>query len=100
MSRAVEALRHQDYPPGLLDVIVIADNCSDGTAAAASVAGAVVWERADPDAPGKGRALTWALDRLWRELPSHRRRARRRCGLPGVTQPVLHGGGHDARLRG
>ena len=70
VSHAVDTLRGQDYPRDLLDVVVIADNCSDATASAAATAGAVVWEREAPEAPGKGRALTWALDRLWRELPA------------------------------
>jgi hypothetical protein len=69
ISAAVAGLTAQDHPPHLLDVIVIADNCSDQTAALAAAAGAAVWERDARDAPGKGQALTWALDRLWRELP-------------------------------
>ena len=70
VAHAVDTLRGQDYPHSLLDVVVIADNCSDATASAAAAAGASVWEREAPDAPGKGRALSWALERLWRELPA------------------------------
>jgi hypothetical protein len=69
ISAAVAGLTAQDHPPHLLDVIVIADNCSDQTAALARAAGAAVWERDALDAPGKGQALTWALERLWHELP-------------------------------
>jgi len=69
ISESVAGLGSQDHPRHLLDVIVIADNCSDRTAALAAAAGAVVWERDDRDAPGKGQALAWALDRLWRERP-------------------------------
>ena len=54
----------QDYPAEHLDVIVIADNCTDDTAAVAAAAGATVWERHDLSARGKGQALGWALARL------------------------------------
>jgi hypothetical protein len=57
------SLRALDYPAGRFATIVIADHCSDGTAAVAARAGATVWERRD-GADGKGAALAWALDRL------------------------------------
>jgi 1,2-diacylglycerol 3-beta-glucosyltransferase len=60
----VTSLLALDWSADGLDVVVIADNCSDDTAAHATAAGARVLERADPDRPGKGRALAWALQRL------------------------------------
>lgn len=60
----VHALVNQDYPAGRLDVIVIADNCTDDTAEVASRAGATVWARHNPNARGKGQALAWALERV------------------------------------
>src|SRR3954462_4290195 len=45
-------------------VIVIADNCNDATATNASAAGAVVWQRNDPDRRGKGYALNFAWQQL------------------------------------
>lgn len=69
IAAAVAGLMAQDHPQPLLDVIVIADNCSDATAALAAEAGAAVWERHAPDAPGKPQALAWALERLWAERP-------------------------------
>ncbi|MBV9310944.1 MAG: glycosyltransferase [Solirubrobacterales bacterium] len=51
------------YPPELMRVIVIADNCTDDTAQRASSAGAEVLERV-ADERGKGHALTWALQRV------------------------------------
>ena len=48
---------------------MIADNCSDATAALAAEAGATVWERDAPDARGKPQALAWAIERLWTERP-------------------------------
>lgn len=58
------ALMATDYPDDARRVIVIADNCSDRTAAVADAAGAEVWERTDPNRRGKGFALAWALERL------------------------------------
>jgi hypothetical protein len=46
---------------------VIADNCSDRTAAAARAAGGEVWERSDPIRRGKGHALAWAFDRVLKD---------------------------------
>ena len=46
------------------ELIVVADNCSDATAAVARRAGAVVLERNDRTLRGKGFALQFALDHL------------------------------------
>jgi cellulose synthase/poly-beta-1,6-N-acetylglucosamine synthase-like glycosyltransferase len=64
ISRSVESLMAQDYPKEHYDVIVIADNCTDTTAALAARAGARVLVRVAPEARGKGRALRWAMDLL------------------------------------
>jgi 1,2-diacylglycerol 3-beta-glucosyltransferase len=62
--RCVESLLAQTYPRDLYRVVVIADNCTDRTAAVASAAGAEVMVRHQPDARGKGQALRWAMDRV------------------------------------
>lgn len=65
ISRCVRSLCAQAYPRALYQVVVIADNCTDDTAAVARHAGAdLVLERNEPDARGKGHALRWAMDRL------------------------------------
>ena len=64
IAACVRSLRAQDYPPRLVEVLVVADNCADDTAARAAAAGARVLVRTDPGARGKGRALRWATDRL------------------------------------
>jgi cellulose synthase/poly-beta-1,6-N-acetylglucosamine synthase-like glycosyltransferase len=64
VSRCVTSLREQSYPSDLFDIVVIADNCTDDTAARAEAAGAKVLVRTAPDARGKGPALRWAVDRL------------------------------------
>lgn len=49
-------------------LFVIADDCTDDTATAARQAGALVWERRDSGARGKGAALRWFLAAAAREL--------------------------------
>ncbi|MEO1014480.1 MAG: glycosyltransferase family 2 protein [Pseudomonadota bacterium] len=51
-------------------ILVVADNCADGTAEAAREAGAEVIERNDPARRGKGYALQFALDHLRDAPPS------------------------------
>lgn len=60
----IESLLRQEYPRELYDVYVVADNCTDGTAAAARAAGAVVWERHDTRRRGKQYAVAYALERI------------------------------------
>lgn len=57
---AVAAL---DYPPELVRVVVVADNCEDATADIARAGGAEVLDR-HATGRGKGAALSWALPRL------------------------------------
>ena len=52
------------YPAALRRVVVVADNCTDATAAAADASGAEVWDRTDPSRASKGAAVQWALERL------------------------------------
>lgn len=60
----IASLRRQGYPAELLDVLVVADNCTDGTARVARAAGAAVLERHDAEQRGKQHALAWAVQRI------------------------------------
>jgi hypothetical protein len=62
VGAAVESLCRQDYPKDRLEVVVIADNCSDRTAERASAAGATVIERSSGGARGKAAALAFGID--------------------------------------
>ena len=64
IARCIRSLAAQNYPPELFEIVVIADNCTDSTAAIAQQAGAMVLIRDDPAARGKGQALRWAMDRV------------------------------------
>ena len=69
IARCVGSLNAQTYPADLYELIVIADNCTDDTAAVARAAGAEVLVRDRPDERGKGRALRWAMDQIVARTP-------------------------------
>jgi len=52
------------YPPASKRIIVIADNCSDMTARVAREEEAETLIRVEPQAPGKPRAIAWALGQI------------------------------------
>ena len=62
----VESLKQLDYPDDAYDIFVIADNCDDNTAKAAEDAGALVYVRNVPELRGKGHALEWMFDKLYK----------------------------------
>lgn len=66
LPKLLESLRAQDYP-GVLDLYVAADNCTDDTARLARKDGATVFERHDLVHVGKGYALNFLLHRIWAE---------------------------------
>lgn len=61
IAQLIESVRTQSYPGELVDVFVVADNCTDDTAPAARAAGATVFERFDTFNIGKGFALNYLL---------------------------------------
>lgn len=64
----IRSIRSQTYA-GPVDVFVMADNCTDKTAAVAQQAGAVVYERFNTERVGKGYALQTLLRYLERDYP-------------------------------
>ena len=67
LSDALTSLAALDYPPALVETVVIAHNCTDATAQVASAANATVWEHRGER--GKGAALAWGLARIVAERP-------------------------------
>ena len=66
IGQLLENLQALDYPKELFDIFVIADNCSDDTAEIARNAGAIVCERFSETGKGKGFALEWMFDKLFK----------------------------------
>jgi cellulose synthase/poly-beta-1,6-N-acetylglucosamine synthase-like glycosyltransferase len=64
IASCVKSLLALRYPPDRFTTVVIADNCTDLTAARARAAGACCVERSDARLPGKPRAIAWALRQL------------------------------------
>lgn len=65
--KTLHAIRRLDYPVSGFSIIVVADNCTDDTAAKSLDAGVRVLSRNDPDHHGKGYALGYAFERLLAE---------------------------------
>ncbi len=61
----IHSIKVQNYPAELIDVFVIADNCTDNTADVAREAGAIVFPRYNDKLVGKGYALDYGLKAIW-----------------------------------
>ncbi|WP_160678196.1 glycosyltransferase family 2 protein [Clostridium sp. C8-1-8] len=66
IANLIESLQHQDYPKELYDIFVIADNCTDKTAEISAKHGAKVFERNNKEKRGKGYALEWMFDKIFK----------------------------------
>jgi cellulose synthase/poly-beta-1,6-N-acetylglucosamine synthase-like glycosyltransferase len=64
IGRLLASLNALDYPRDRYTVCVVADNCTDTTAAIAREHGARVYERFDDTQRAKGFALRWLLQQL------------------------------------
>ena len=65
VGQLIKNLHDLNYPKELYDIYVIADNCSDDTAAISRTAGAIVCERFDSERKSKGYALEWMFEKLF-----------------------------------
>lgn len=62
----VDNLLKLNYNNKLYDIFVVADNCVDNTAEVARNAGAIVFERFNDEKKGKGYAMDWFFERLFK----------------------------------
>ena len=62
IGQLVESIRAQDYPSELVTIFVVADNCTDNTAAVARDYGAICYERFDNEHRTKGFALQFLVE--------------------------------------
>lgn len=68
IGNLIESVRAQDYPAELVDVFVVADNCTDQTARVARSYGVHCYERNDPDHRTKGFALQFLVKCIDRDF--------------------------------
>lgn len=92
IAQLLESIRQQDYPQDLLDIYVVADNCTDGTASIAREHGARVFERQNKMAGGQGLRPGFPAGAHSGGLPpgALRRLLRLRRGQP-AGPPLRHG---------
>ena len=64
IGNLITCIQTQTYPKELIDIWLVADNCTDATAEVARGMGCHVIERFDQRLIGKGYALTYLLDRM------------------------------------
>ncbi len=69
IAQLIESIRSQDYPEDLVDIYVVADNCTDNTAQIAQDCGARVFQRFNKAQVGKGYALAFLLGKIHEEYP-------------------------------
>lgn len=62
IGNLIDSIRKQDYPSELVDIFVVADNCTDNTAEIARKYGAVCYERFDEAHRTKGYALQFLVE--------------------------------------
>ena len=67
IGNLIRSIQNQTYPQKLVDIFVVADNCTDDTARIARQAGAVVYERSNTLQVGKGYALDFAFHNIARD---------------------------------
>lgn len=67
IGNLVESLKMQNYPSDKLDIIVVADNCTDNTAEVAKKAGAIVYKRFNKADVGKGYVLQFVFKKIFEE---------------------------------
>ncbi len=64
IKNLLDSIKDQTYPAELIDIYVVADNCTDNTAEIARECGANVYERFDKVKVGKGYALNYLLKEI------------------------------------
>ncbi len=72
IGQLIKSIKTQKYPEELIDIFVVADNCTDNTARIAEEAGAIVRERFNKTQIGKGYALDYMLNIIKMEFSSEK----------------------------
>jgi len=64
IGELIKSINKQNYPKGLVDIHMVADNCTDKTASIGRSLGVTVYERTDNSKVGKGYALQYIFDNI------------------------------------
>nr|WP_295970342.1 glycosyltransferase family 2 protein [uncultured Bacillus sp.] len=72
IGQLIRSIKNQKYPKDLLDIFVVADNCTDQTARVAKREGAIVRERFNTVKIGKGYALDFMINIIEKEYSSRK----------------------------
>lgn len=67
IGNLIDSIREQEYPQELVDIFVVADNCTDKTAEVARQRGAICYERFDSEHKTKGFALQYLVECIRRD---------------------------------
>lgn len=64
IAQLIASIKKQKYPSSLIDIFVVADNCTDNTSEIARNAGAIVYVRYNKQLVGKGYALDFIFKKI------------------------------------
>jgi len=64
VTHLINSIKNQKYPNDLIDIFLVADNCTDSTADIARSLGVFVYERNNSQKIGKGYALNYLLCKI------------------------------------
>ena len=67
IANLINSIRNNDYPQAMVNIFVVADNCTDNTAQICRDLGCIVVERFDQTKIGKGYALNYLFTKLHTE---------------------------------
>ncbi|MCD7776545.1 MAG: glycosyltransferase [Firmicutes bacterium] len=65
VGHLINSIKNQDYPGDLIDIYVVADNCTDKTSLVSRRHGALVYERRSTERVGKGYALDFLMQKIF-----------------------------------
>lgn len=71
IGNLIESIKNNDYPQDKIKIFVCADNCTDKTAEICRDLGAIVYERFNKEQIGKGYALNYLFQNIYKDMPEY-----------------------------